>query len=119
MVSSFTIPNPVIKVVIKVASKSLKRKERNCTFENLSLRWGPTKKNCGLALFSATGPTLKLNHMMGLQVCVPILEFCVVTNSNDKYFKLIQRIHCKKGFCAFPYIFKCECNACCVTWNLL
>jgi hypothetical protein len=37
------------KVVIKVASKILKRKERNCAFENLSLRCSATKKACGLA----------------------------------------------------------------------
>ncbi len=37
--------NAVIKVVIKVASKILKRKERNCAFENLSLRCGAIKKS--------------------------------------------------------------------------
>jgi hypothetical protein len=41
---SFTIPNPVIKVAIKVASKILKRKERNCVFKNKSLHCGATKK---------------------------------------------------------------------------
>ncbi len=49
------------KVVIKVASKILKQKERNCTFENLSLRCSATKKSlwaCGLALFRAMCPTL-------------------------------------------------------------
>jgi hypothetical protein len=32
-------------LVIKVASKSLERKERNCAFEYLNLRCGATKKN--------------------------------------------------------------------------
>jgi hypothetical protein len=40
----FIIPNPVIKVAIKVASKILKHKEHNDAFENLSLRCGVTKK---------------------------------------------------------------------------
>jgi hypothetical protein len=43
------MPNKIIKVAIKVASKILKRKERDCAFENLSLRCGATKKACGLA----------------------------------------------------------------------
>jgi hypothetical protein len=39
-----TISNRLIKVAIKIASKILKCKERNCAFENLSLRCGATKK---------------------------------------------------------------------------
>jgi hypothetical protein len=39
-----TISNRLIKVAIKIASKILKRKERNCAYENLSLRCGATKK---------------------------------------------------------------------------
>ncbi len=46
------ILNPFIKVAIKVASKSLKRKERNCAFKHQSLRCGATKKACGLADFA-------------------------------------------------------------------
>jgi hypothetical protein len=38
-------------VPLKIASKSLQRKEHNCAFENLSFR-------CGLALLCATCPTL-------------------------------------------------------------
>ncbi len=49
-------------MLFKVASKSLKRKEHNCSFENLSLRCGTTKKTCGLALFCATCPTPTITY---------------------------------------------------------
>jgi hypothetical protein len=51
---------------LKVASKSLQRKECNCAFENLSLRCGATNINlrtCGLALFSATCPPLGIGKV--------------------------------------------------------
>ncbi len=42
--------------------KSLKLKERNCAFENLSLPCGSTK-TCGLVLFSATCLSLPMLHV--------------------------------------------------------
>jgi hypothetical protein len=47
-----TVPYGTTK--IKVVSKSLKRKERNCTFEDLSLRCGTTKMTCGIADLSSS-----------------------------------------------------------------
>ncbi len=52
------------KPLIKVVSKSFKRKERNCTFENLSLRCSATKKTLGLVLFRATCPSFLAGQLM-------------------------------------------------------